>query len=55
MEEMYYYIEDFTGGFIVDEYYMENNFDPKYETFMFNGSIEEIEDYIKWLCNDEEE
>ena len=48
---IFFYLEDCNGGFIVDEEYMENNFDPHYEKLIFNGTMEEIERYINWLCN----
>ena len=53
MEEMYYYLEDANGGFIVDEDYMRDEYDSHYETLVFNGTMEEIEEYIKWLCNND--
>ena len=49
----YYYLEDCNGGFIVDQDYMENNFDAHCEKLIFNGTMEEIEEYINWLCNNE--
>ncbi len=53
MEKLYFYIEDCNGGFIVDQDYMENNFDAHCEKLIFNGTMEEIEEYINWLCNNE--
>ena len=52
--KLYFYIEDINGGFIVDEDYINNDFDNVNQKLLCVGSLEDIENHIKWLCNDKE-
>ena len=51
MEKLYYYLEDVDGGLIVDQYYMDNHFDPELQTVIMQGTAQQIDDYMEWLCN----
>ncbi len=49
--EKVYYLSDIDGGFLVDQYYMDNYFDPDTDTVIMCGTKEEVEEHIEWLCN----
>ena len=46
-----YYLEDAYDRFIVDQGYMDNEYDPEQESLIMCGSLYEIYDYIDTLCN----
>ena len=49
--EIYYYLENPDGGLVVDQYYMDNHFDPELQRIIAQGTKQQIEDYIYWLYN----
>lgn len=51
MDKLYFYIEDCDGGFYADAEYMENEFDPSWQSLICVGTKEEIDDYLGWACN----
>ena len=52
MEKLYFYLEDCDGGFVVDEEYMNETFDNVNQKLICVGTLEEITNYMNWLCND---
>ena len=51
MEKLYYYLEDVDGGFIVDQNYMDNDYDENTEEIIMVGTKEELFAHIG-LYND---
>ena len=45
----YYYLENPDGGLVVDQYYMDNHFDPELQRIIIQGTKQQIEDFIYWL------
>ena len=51
MKEQYYYIQDVDGTMVVDQFYMDNHFDPETQRVLMQGTAKQVQDYLNWLYN----
>lgn len=49
--KLYFYIEDCDGRHIVDEDYINNQFDNVNQKLICVGTMEDIQNHIDWLYN----